>query len=325
MSILSRSYFHCEKAAFKHVEASLWPNGPSCPHCGGTDRIKQMDGIRTKPSKKNPEGVERFGVKKCYDCRGQFTVRKGTIFEESHLPMHKWLQAIYLMTSSKKGISSHQMARTLEIQVKSAWFLTHRIRAAMASGLFDMSPMGGEGMTVEADETYIGKKEDQTPPEARKGRPYISKKSGVQKMAVVSLVERVGRVRSFHVDNATKKSVTEIVWHNVSRQSALYTDESRLYNDVRPKFATSGMVKHSDGEYVRGDIHTNTVEGFYSIFKRGMKGVYQHCKEKHLHRYLAEYDFRYNNRVRLGVDDVERANIALLGVVGKRLTYRSAR
>lgn len=321
MSILSRPYFHCEEAAFEHVEAALWPNGPTCPHCGGMDRIKQLANRRSKPTKKSPEGVIQYGVKKCYDCRKQFTVRKKTIFEESHLPLHKWLQAIYLMTSSKKGISSHQMARTLEIQVKSAWFLTHRIRAAMASGAFDMSPMGGEGMTVEADETYIGKKEVSTPPASRQGRAYKSKKHATQKMAVVSLVERGGRVRSFHVDRATKQSVSEIVWHNVSRESTFYTDESRLYGDVRPKFKTSGMVKHSAHEYVRGDVHTNTVEGFYSIFKRGMKGVYQHCREKHLHRYLAEYDFRYNNRVALGVNDTDRAAIALQGVVGKRLKY----
>ncbi len=322
MSVLSRPYFHCEEAAFEHVESALWPNGPTCPHCGGMDRIGVLKGQLTKANQKGDRKV-RHGLKKCGDCRKQFTVRKGTIFEESHIPMHKWLQAIYLMTSSKKGISSHQMSRTLEITVKSAWFLTHRIRASMASGLFDLPPMGGEGVVVEADETYFGKKEVSVAPKSRQGRPYKSKKFATQKLAVVSLVERGGRVRSFHVDRATKASVSEIVWHNVSRESTFYTDESRLYGDVRGKFKTSGMVKHSDNEYVRGDVHTNTVEGFYSIFKRGMKGVYQHCKEKHLHRYLAEYDFRYNNRVRLGVDDMERANIALKGVVGKRLTYGS--
>lgn len=153
MSVLSSPYFHNEAAAFEHVENALWPNGPSCPHCGGTDRIKALTGVRSKPSKKHPEGVERHGLKKCYDCRGQFTVRKGTIFEESHLPMHKWLQAIYLMTSSKKGISCHQMGRTLEIQVKSAWFLAHRIREAMRDGAFALPPMGEPGKAVEADET----------------------------------------------------------------------------------------------------------------------------------------------------------------------------
>ncbi|MEO0496260.1 MAG: IS1595 family transposase [Pseudomonadota bacterium] len=319
MSVLSKSYFHCEAAAFEHIESVLLPHGPTCPHCGGTDRSKALKGVRTKPSKKHPEGVERHGLKKCYDCRGQFTVRKGTIFEESHIPLHKWLQAIYLMTSSKKGISSHQMHRTLEITVKSAWFLTHRIREAMRSG--DLSPMGGPGMVVEADETYIGKREVRRESDQRRGRPRKNKTSAADKNAVVSLVERGGRVRSFHVDHATKASVSKIVWENVNRESTFFTDESRLYNDVRPIIARSESVKHSAKEYVRGDVHTNTVEGYYSIFKRGMKGVYQHCKEKHLHRYLAEFDFRYNNRMARGVNDGERALNALQGVVGKRLRY----
>lgn len=322
MSVLSRPYFHDEAAAFEHVESVLWSEGPTCPHCGCVGRIKALGMQYTKPNKDGAR-KERHGLKKCYDCRKQFTVRKGTIFEESHIPMHKWLQAIYLMTSSKKGISSHQMARTLEITVKSAWFLTHRIREAMRNG--DFSPMGGEGKIIEADETYIGKREVEYMSPQRKGKPYINKKGrGVaNKLAVVSLVERGGSIRSFHVDHATKAAVSKIVWDNVDRESDFYTDESRLYTDVRPKFAKSGMVKHSANQYVDGDAHTNTLEGYYSIFKRGMKGVYQHCKEKHLHRYLAEFDFRYNNRVRLGVDDAERAQRVLQAVVGKRLTYQS--
>ena len=323
MSILSRSYFYDEKAAFEHVEAMLWPEGPTCPHCGCMDRIYKLEGVRTKPSKKNPEGIVRHGLKKCGDCRKQFTVRHNTIFAESAIPLHKWLQAIHLMVSSKKGISSNQLHRTLEITLKSAWFLSMRIREAMRSD--DLTPMGGAGVTVEADETYIGKKDVPYVSPQRQGRPFKNNKFGGvgNKLAVVSLVERGGRVRSFHPDRATKDSVSKIVWDNIDRESTFYTDESRLYTDVRPTMAKSDSVKHSAKEYVRGDVHTNTVEGYYSIFKRGMKGVYQHCKEKHLHRYLAEYDFRYNNRAKLGCDDKERATRALLGVMGKRLTYQS--
>ncbi|MFD0915644.1 IS1595 family transposase [Pseudahrensia aquimaris] len=315
MSILSRPYFHDEAAAFAHVEATLWPNGPTCPHCGGTDRIKQLDGLRTKASKKNPEGVERFGVKKCYDCRGQFTVRKGTIFEESHLPMHKWLQAIYLMCSSKKGISSNQMARTLEVQVKTAWFLTHRIREAMRSGDF-LPDMGGNGGIVEIDETYVGKKD------VFRGKD-VKFPGGGHKMAVLTLVSRTGEARSFHVDHVDQKTILPIIRANLDQEARVVTDEAGVYHNVDREFLHA-HVNHSQKQWGRGEIHTNTVEGYYSIFKRGMKGVYQHCKEKHLHRYLAEYDFRYNNRVALGVNDIERADVALMGVVGKRLTYQRA-
>lgn len=313
MSVLSREYFHNEAAAFEHVESILWPEGPVCPHCGCMGRVYRLEGVYTKPSKKNPEGVERHGLKKCGECRKQFTVRIGTIFEESHIPLHKWLQAIHLMCSSKKGISSNQLHRVLEITLKSAWFLSHRIREAMRSGALE--PMGGNGKVVEADETYFGDKEVVTK-RTKRGKSGLS-----SKRAIVSLVERGGEVRSFHVDRADKRTVSKIVWDNINRESTFYTDESRLYHDVRPKFAKSGTVTHSHGEYVRDDVHTNTVEGYYSIFKRGMKGVYQHCSEKHLHRYLAEYDFRYNNRVALGCDDNERGARALEGVKGKRLTY----
>ncbi|MEZ5872777.1 MAG: IS1595 family transposase [Nitratireductor sp.] len=321
MSVLSRAHFYDEKAAFEHVESILWADGRSCPHCGNLGKHYKLEGVRSKASKKNPEGIERHGLYKCAECRKQFTVRIGTIFEESHIPLHKWLQAIHLMCSSKKGISSNQLHRTLEITLKSAWFLSHRIREAMRSG--DLDPMGGAGKVIEADETYFGKRENEYVSPQRRGRPYISKKGRgpAGKRPIVSLVERGGNVRSFHVNHANKKTVSAIVWNNVSRESTFYTDESALYGDVRRTFVASDMVRHSAEEYVRGDVHTNTVEGFYSIFKRGMKGVYQHCKEKHLHRYLAEYDFRYNNRVKLGVDDSARAVTALLGAKGKRLTY----
>ncbi len=314
MSILSKEYFHNEKAAFEHVESILWPNGPVCPHCGNPDKHYKLEGVRSKPTKKSPEGIERHGLYKCAACRSQFTVRIGTIFEESHLPLHKWLQAIHLICSSKKGISANQLHRVLEVTLKTAWFLGHRIREAMRSG--SLEPMGGAGKTIEADETYFGDKEVVTK-RTKRGKSALS-----SKRAVISLVERGGSVRSFHVDRADKMTVSKIVWDNIDRESAFYTDESRLYTDVRPTFAKAETVVHSAHEYVRGDVHTNTVEGFYSIFKRGMKGVYQHCSEKHLHRYLAEFDFRYNTRIALGIDDSARSLEVLGGVLGKRLTYR---
>ncbi|GIL01252.1 MAG: DDE transposase [Alphaproteobacteria bacterium] len=312
MSVLSRAHFYDEKAAFEHVESILWPNGPVCPHCGNVNKHYKLEGVRSKPSRKNPEGVERFGLYKCAECRKQFTVRIGTIFEESHIPLHKWLQAIHLMCSSKKGISSNQLHRTLEITLKSAWFLSHRIREAMRSG--DFTPMGGAGKIVEADETFIGR---------LAGMPK-SKGGGSQslKNTVLTLVERGGKARSFHVESTTVAQIVPIVNDNIHRESIFMTDEARHYVQIGPEFAAHGTVTHSEKEYVRGIVHTNTVEGFYSIFKRGMKGIYQHCAEHHLHRYLAEFDFRYSNRVALGVDDKARALYALAGAKGKRLTYR---
>jgi transposase-like protein len=232
------------------------------------------------------------------------------VFEASHIPLHKWLLAAYLLCSSKKGMSSHQLHRTLEVTYKSAWFMTHRIREAMRTGTFAV-PVGGTGKIVEADETYIGRKAGTV---ARRGHGH--------KRAVVSLVERGGEVRSFHVDQATIANVTPIVRKNVSRESRLMTDESGIYTKLGQEFADHGFTNHSAKEYVRGETHTNTVEGFFSIFKRGFKGIYQHCGENNLHRYLAEYDFRYNNRVRFGIDDTARMHVALIQAEGKRLTYR---
>lgn len=310
MSVLSRPYFHDEAAAFEHVEGMLWPQGPVCRHCGSMDKHYKLAGVRSKASKKNPHGVERHGLYKCGACRAQFTVRMGTIFEESHLPLHKWLQAIHLMCSSKKGISAHQMHRVLEVTYKTAWFLCHRIREAMRSG--DFSPMGGNGKTVEVDETYIGR---------LAGTP-VKPGGGAHKNTVVTLVERGGIARSFHVDTARIGTVMPIVRANIARESALMTDESGIYRRASQDFASHDFVTHSKDEYVRGTIHTNTVEGYYSIFKRGMKGVYQHCAEHHLHRYLAEFDFRYSNRSAMGIEDNVRSLIALKGAKGKRLTYR---
>ena len=312
MSALSAPYMHDEAAAFAHVEAMLWPHGPACPRCGVVDNAYELKGVRSKPSKKHPKGKERHGLKKCKDCGKQFTVRVGTIFESSHIDLHLWLQAIYLMTSSKKGISSHQLARTLGITVKSGWFASHRIREAMRTGSLK-APLGGEGEKVEADETFIGRK---------KGVPV--RRGTSHKMAVLSLVQRGGEVRSFPIDTTKAKEIGPIVNRNVARESQLMTDEAGQYQSIGKGFESHGWVTHSVGQYVDGPVHTNTVEGYFSIFKRGMKGVYQHCSEKHLHRYLAEFDFRYNNREANGTDDLGRAAAALVSASGKRLMYRDS-
>ncbi len=310
MSILNKSYFHDEAAAFVKLESIVWPNGPVCPHCGGKQRIYTLNGVRSKPSKVHPEGIERHGLKKCGHCRKQFTARVGTVFESSHIPLHKWLQATHLLCSSKKGISSHQLHRVLEITYEAAWFMSHRLREAMRSG--DLSPMGGDSGSgvVEADETFIGTRKG-----AKKKRGYGHKN------AVLSLVERGGKVRSVHVDDVTAKTIIPIVNDNITKEARIMTDAAATYYGKLEDFAGHDAVNHAANEYVRGDVHTNTVEGYFSIFKRGMKGVYQHCSEKHLHRYLAEFDFRYNARSSLGVEDVERTERALKGIVGKRLTY----
>ncbi len=304
MSILSKPYFHDDAEALMHLEAVLWPRGPVCPHCGST-RAYEIKGACTRP-----------GLRKCGACRKQFTVTVGTVFESSHVPLSKWLQAAYLLCSSKKGISSHQLHRILGVTYKTAWFMSHRLREAMKDGT--LPPIGGEGGVVEADETYFGRKAEAGPRPPRGQR----KRGPGDKMAVVALVERHGSVRTFHVDRADKETVAGIVVDHVRADSRLMTDESQLYTEVGAKMAEHGTVKHSANEYVRGDAHTNTVEGYFSIFKRGMKGVYQHCREKHLHRYLAEFEFRYNARSATGLDDSMRAVKALAGIKGKRLTYR---
>lgn len=309
-SVLNEPYFHDEAAAFKALEAIVWPNGPTCPHCGAADRIGRLEGVRSKPSKKHPQGIVRHGLHKCYHCKGQFTARKGTVFESSHLELRQWLQAAFLMCSSKKGVSSNQLARTLGITVKSAWFASHRLREAMRQG--GLGPLGGEGKIVESDETFIGRKKGY---ELRAGTSH--------KMVVHSLVERGGDVRSTVLDFVNRPDIEQIIRRNVHRESRLMTDTAAYYR--RGKLGTDSheMVNHEAGEYVRGDAHTNTLEGYYSVFKRGMKGVYQHCSEKHLHRYVAEFDFRYNNRIARGIDDQVRTDRAVKGIVGKRLTYQS--
>lgn len=296
MSDFNEPYFNDDKAARKHLELIRWPNGPICPHCGSVENIRKLKGKSTRP-----------GVYKCNACKSPFSVTVGTVFERSHIKLHIWFRAVYLLCSSKKGMSSHQLHRMLGVTYKTAWFMSHRIREAMKDGTF--SPMGGAGSVVEADETYQGNTEN-----------IISEGSvgPANKRPVVALVERGGSVRSFHVARADAETVREILVRNVDRKSELSTDESRLYHGVGREFAKHHRVHHSSGEYVRGKASTNTIEGFFSIFKRGMRGVYQHCAEKHLQRYLTEFDFRYNRR---GVTDLVRAHEAMKGIDGKRLVY----
>jgi transposase-like protein len=302
---MSKSHFNAPhfkdpEAARAYLEALRWGADRVCPHCGTVN-----ESFATKKP-----GVYRCGSK---GCRKDFSVTTKSVMESSHIKLNVWLQAFFLMSSSKKGMSSHQLHRALGITYKSAWFLSHRIREAMRAGGL-MPPMGGAGKTVEVDETFIGKNAF-----SPKGR----KKPGVAfRNIVLTLVERGGSARSFPIDTHTLTEVTAIVRANVHHETAMNTDEGKWYNELGEHFASHDTVNHSKDEYVRGDITTNTVEGYYSIFKRGMKGVYQHCSEKHLHRYLSEFDFRYSNRVALGVNDGERADIAIKGAAGKRLTYR---
>ena len=295
-SALSAKHFHDEAAAFAYVEARVWPEGPTCPHCGGVERISKMAGKTT-----------RQGLYKCYQCRKPFTVRMGTVFEASKVPLHIWLQAMFLIAGSKKGISSNQLHRTLGVTLKTAWFMAHRIREAMRDG--SRAPFGQGGGAVEVDETYIGRK-------AGAGNP---KGGWGHKMTVLGLIDRnTGQSRFFHVDGG--KEIQGIVLANLSREARLMTDEAGMYRKIGREFAEHGAVHHYNKEYVRGDITTNTIEGAFSIFKRGMRGVYQFCAEKNLHRYLAEFEFRYSNR---SCTDQVRADAVLTGIVGKRLTYQT--
>jgi transposase-like protein len=306
-SVLNAPHFQNENAAFAYVESRLWPHGPNCPHCGNADekRMRRMQGKTT-----------RKGLIKCYECGKPFTVRMGTIFESSHLPLHLWLQVIHLMCASKKGVSTRQIQRMLQCSMKTAWFLTHRIREAMRSG--DLSPLGGGGGTVECDETFVG------------NIPGVQRNAGTgHKFVVLTLVERGGSARSFHVDSTSIADVLPVVRANISREAQVMTDTASWYRNLNADghFASHDRVNHGADEYARYEgekvISTNTVEGYYSVFKRGMRGVYQQCSEAHLHRYLAEFDFRYSNREKLGIDDTARAELALKGFKGKRLTYET--
>lgn len=324
-SVLSQPHFHNEAAAFAYLEGKLWPQGPVCPKCGGEGYA--LKGVMGKATANKP-AQERLGLKKCRACRAQFTVRIGTIFEESRAPLHLWLQAIALMAASKKGISSNQLHRTLGVTLKTAWFMSHRIRMAMAPR--SLPPMGGEGKVVEVDETYQGKASEQ--PELRvTGQPFkrTRRRQNSRRMArrpIVALIERGGSARTFHVAEANMETIGRILRENVDPRSKLHTDGHTMYRPLGKQFAEHKFVDHSKEEYVRyeegGVVHNNSAESYFSVFKRGMKGVYQHCSEKHLHRYLAEFDFRHNNRVALGVGDEARAENLVAQVVGKRLTYR---
>ena len=307
MSVLSKAYFHDEEAAFAYLESKLWPEGPVCVHCGGVERITKV--------KANPAKRIRAGLWRCGQCKSQFTVKVGTVFEHARMPLNKMLQAVYLMTSSKKGVSAHQLHRMLEVTYKTAWFLAHRIREAMRDG--DLSQFGGNGGVVEVDETFIGQ---------LKG--VEKKRAFHHKMKVLALVDReTGRARTMVVDDVKAETLLPIVLQNVAREARIMTDEHSGYRHLKLHFAGHGTTSHGRGEYVNLEdrtIHSNTVEGYFSIFKRGMKGVYQHCGEQHLHRYLAEYEFRYNHRIANGFNDGDRSEQALKGIVGKRLTYAAA-
>ena len=313
IDFLKNPIFTDEAAAREWLEARVWPHGPVCPHCGNADQ-ERIRGLQGK--------AHRQGVFQCAECRQQFTVTVKTVFERSKIPLTKWLAALFLMTASKKGVSAHQVHRMLGISYKSTWFMMHRLREAMRSG--GLEPLGGAGQIVEADETYFGDIPEAKLRKFRKdGRPMSKKRNGPgKKRAIISLVERGGKVRTFHPAQADGETVAKIVRDNIDRETRLHTDESKLYVKVGKEFKAHETVNHSADEYVRGDVTTNTVEGYFSVFKRGMRGVYQHCSEKHLHRYLAEFDFRYNNRASLGTNDLMRAEALAAGIVGKRLTYR---
>ena len=301
-SVLSAKHFQDEDAAFAYVEAALWPNGPVCSFCGSGDRVGRMNGKTTRP-----------GLCKCYACKKPFTVRMGTIFESSHLPLRYWLQVIHLMSASKKGVSTRQIQRMLNCSMKTAWHLTHRIREIM---LPDASPIGGAGKIVEADETFI------TNSKRTKKRPGYQ-----HKVAVLSFAERDGAIRSMALPaNPDRPMIVKALVQHVHPESVLHTDGAQYYKGL---WAVAGheSVNHSAGEYARktdkGSVHVNTLEGFFSVFKRGMIGTYQRVSETHMPRYLAEFDFRQNTREKLGINDTMRAEIALKGAVGKRLTYRT--
>jgi transposase-like protein len=306
-SALSAKFFHDEKAAYRWLEEVVWPNGPVCPHCGCTGRITVVGGK-----------TARMGLKRCLDCKKQFTVTVGTVFERSHVPLNLWLQAAHLLCSSKKGMSSHQIHRILGVTYKTAWFMTMRLREAMREGHFPM--LGGDRKAVEVDETYVGGKEKNRHASKRKN----AGRGGAGKEAVLSLVERGGKVRSHHVADVKASTLRPILNAQIATDTMLMTDEAVVYRTIGTDFRHHLTVEHGIGEYVRGGVHTNTIEGYFSIFKRGITGTYHHVSQKHLKRYLAEFDFRYNERMALGTSDAERTTKVLAGIVGKRLLYRDS-
>ncbi len=303
---LTDPIFNDETAAWKHFEAIRWPDGPICPHCGV---INSADPIIGKTA--------RYGLYRCRECVKQFTATVGTIYERSHIPMHKWLLATHLLCSSKKGISAHQLFRMLGFgSYRTAWFMAHRIREGMRD--LSTTPMGGEGKTVEADETFVGGKEKNK----HRRKRNADNIGGMGKEPVFSLVERGGKVRSEHVASVSAETLRPVLKAQLDRASVLMTDGEGQYRILGPMFARHETVNHGIGEYVRGDAHTNTVESYFAVLKRGLNGIYHHVSQQHLKRYLCEFDFRYNERMALDVSDAERANKAVKGVEGKRLTYR---
>lgn len=297
MCNLTEARFHDDTAAREYLEATLWPNGPVCPHCAS---------VNTAYVTKKP-GVYRCGMK---ECRKDFTVTVGTVFERSKVPLHKWLLAAFLLCSSKKGMSAHQLHRTLDVTYKTSWFMAHRLREAMNIGT--SGPLGSDGSPVEVDETYWGNVGKQ-----RKGA-----RGWAHKMKVVTLVERDGEKRSFHVANVNHKTVGPILREQVAKKARIMSDDTSVYDRVGKEFASHEKVNHSAGEYMRGDVTTNTVESSFAILKRGLYGTFHHVSEAHLQRYATEFDFRWNTRARLGYTDANRTDAALKGITGKRLTYR---
>ena len=303
MSALNQPQFKTPENARQYLEKVRWPNGAICPHCGSISK----DHYRLEGE------AHRDGLWKCKDCREQFTVTVGTVFEKSKIALHVWLQAVYLLCSSKKGMSSHQLHRTLGVTYKTAWFMTHRIREAMKSGA--LGPLGGLDKTIEADETYYGQKDG-----VRR-----NKRGPHHKHAIFALVERKGQVRSFHIPSVTGENVRGILRAHASHLSTVYTDESHVYHKLARDFYEHDSVSHKTGEYARGPVSTNTIEGYFSILKRGLIGTYHHVSEAHLQRYVTEFDFRYNHRTAMGYTDDMRANAVLRELGGKRLTYKTTR
>src|ERR1700733_14366834 len=307
-STFDAPHFHDEAVALAFVEAHLWPDGPVCPHCGETAKVGRLNGKTT-----------RLGLCKCYSCKKPFTVRIGTVFEDSHTPFRYWLQAIYLLCACKKGISTRQLQRTLKCSMKTAWFLNHRVRLMMSrKGDIFAPPMGGAGHTLEADVTYVGRKAGT---KINRGTGHVN--------PVFTLVERDGTARSFHMPNVRGDTLARVMAVHASHQSDLMTDEAQAFVQLGWNFASHGTINHGRDEYVRREkledggeriVSTNAVEGYFSIPKRGVDGIYHHISEAHLSRYLSEFDFRYSNRERLGCDDETRASRALKGAKGRRLT-----
>ena len=314
---LTHPMFHDNDAARAHLEKLLWPEGPVCPHCGVCDEATLMKGKSHRP-----------GLYNCRACLEPFTVTIGTIFEDSKIALHKWVLGMHLMAASKKGVSALQLQRMLGLgSYRTAWFMAMRIREALRMEPMQRGgPMGGPGKVVEADETYYGKTAERklSPQREKAGRKPTKRGNAgpANKRAVVALVERGGSARVFHVANATKDVVAKIVRENVHPETRLHTDESRLYTGADQAFASHETVKHSAKEYARGDVTTNSAESFFGVFKRGMTGVYQHCGEKYLQRYVTEFEFRHNTRTKLGFNDDDRATLAIKGAAGKRLVLR---